>query len=158
MDRQQLRARGAFTAVEFLRIKSQDIHAEPYRTLGITGAGIENKVLRPLLSFVLWCGWTRVGGVDEVAIDVRVAQVERAGCTLDETAIFIGMSRSRHACTECQGQAEQCVMCGYVTAKNRVMHEDSLAVNYYFFGGFLQRATEFQAQAALATICRETAV
>jgi hypothetical protein len=33
----------------------------------------------------------------------------------------------------------------------------SLAVNYYFFGSFLQSATEFQAQAALATICRETA-
>jgi hypothetical protein len=33
-----------------------------------------------------------------------------------------------------------------------------LAVNYYFFSSVLQPATQFQVQAALATICRETAV
>jgi hypothetical protein len=38
------------------------------------------------------------------------------------------------------------------------MHEGDLAVNYYFFGVFLQLATEFQAQAALASICRGAAV
>jgi hypothetical protein len=38
------------------------------------------------------------------------------------------------------------------------MHVGFLAFNYYFSGGFLQPATEFQPQAALATICRGTAV
>jgi hypothetical protein len=37
------------------------------------------------------------------------------------------------------------------------MHVGFLAFNYYFSVGFLQQATEFQAQAALATICRGTA-
>jgi hypothetical protein len=37
------------------------------------------------------------------------------------------------------------------------MHVGFLAFNYYFSGGYLQLATEFQAQAALATICRRTA-
>jgi hypothetical protein len=38
------------------------------------------------------------------------------------------------------------------------MHFGFLAFNYYFYGGFFQPATEFQAQAALARNCRETAV
>ncbi|MNQ75063.1 hypothetical protein D3C85_898430 [compost metagenome] len=137
MDRQQLRAARAFAPVEFLRVKPQYINAEPYRTLGIAGTGVEDKVLRPLFSFALWCGWTRVGGIDEVAVDVSVAQVERAGSALDKAAIFIGMNGGCHAGTECRCQADQCVMRGNVTAKNRVMHEGYLAVNYYFFGVFL---------------------
>jgi hypothetical protein len=37
------------------------------------------------------------------------------------------------------------------------MHVGFLAFNYYFSWHFLQLATEFQAQAALAVICRGAA-
>jgi hypothetical protein len=48
-------------------------------------------------------------------------------------------------------------MCGHVAAKIGVAHGRCLAINYYFFQDYLQSATEFQAQAALATTCRRTA-
>ncbi|MCY1458978.1 hypothetical protein D9M71_764110 [compost metagenome] len=114
--------------------------------------------MRPFLRLVLRCGTVRVGGIDEVAIDVGIAQIERGSRAFDESAVFIGVSDSRRAGTECQGQADQRVRCGHVAAETGVAHGGCLAVNYYFFQGSLQLATEFQAQAALATICQGTAV
>ncbi|MNY32518.1 hypothetical protein D3C86_1667400 [compost metagenome] len=80
MDRQQLRAARALTAVEFLRVHTEHIHPETDGALSEPGFGVEDEVLRPLFSLAL--GVVRVG---EVSIDVGVTQVQRGLGVIDET-------------------------------------------------------------------------
>jgi hypothetical protein len=81
VDRQQLRAPGALTAIKFLRIQPQHIDAETDGALGEAGFGIEDKALRPLFSLAL-----SIGRVDEVAVEVGVAQVQVDLGTFDKPA------------------------------------------------------------------------
>ncbi|MNI19085.1 hypothetical protein D3C73_725090 [compost metagenome] len=80
MDRQQLRTTGAFTTVELLRIHAQDVNAKADSALGEARLGIEDEVLRPLLSLALG-----VGRVGVVTVEVGVAQVQRGLAIIDKT-------------------------------------------------------------------------
>ena len=91
VQRQQLRATGAFAAVEFHRVQPQHIHAEADGALGEPGFGIEDETLRPLLSLAL-----SLGRVGEVAVDVEVAQVQVDLGAFDKARLF-GLGRQGRA-------------------------------------------------------------
>ncbi len=89
IQRQQLRAAGAFTAIEFYRIQAEHVHAETDGALGETGFGVEDEVLRPFFSLAL-----RLGRVGEVAVDVEVAQVQVGAGALDKPASSAAAGRA----------------------------------------------------------------
>ncbi|MCY1294196.1 hypothetical protein D9M70_434820 [compost metagenome] len=96
MHRQQLRALGAATAVEFDRVQAEHVHAEADAALGEAGACVEDETLRPLPGLVL------VAGVDVVAVEVEVAQVQSGLGVFDEAAVGEG---GQGAGGDRQGQA-----------------------------------------------------
>ncbi|MCY1405108.1 hypothetical protein D9M71_203420 [compost metagenome] len=71
MHRQQVRTGRALAAIELDRIQAEHIDTEADDALSEPGAGVEDETLGPFLGLAL-----RVGRVDEVAVDVEVAQVE----------------------------------------------------------------------------------
>ncbi|MNP13925.1 hypothetical protein D3C76_1062270 [compost metagenome] len=79
VHRQQLRTGRATAAVELDRVHAQHVNAETDGALGEAGLGVEDETLGPFLGFAL-------GGVvvDEVAIEVGVAQVQRGLGIIDE--------------------------------------------------------------------------
>ncbi|MNN41509.1 hypothetical protein D3C81_1556320 [compost metagenome] len=82
-----MRTARTFAAIELLRVHAKDVEPEADRALGEAGFGIEDEVLRPLFSLAL-----RVGRVDEVAVEVGIAQVQR-GFAVFEKAFGIGAHR-----------------------------------------------------------------
>jgi len=103
MHRQQLGVGGTFAAIELDRIQAQYVHAEADSALGETGAGIEDEALGPFFALAL-----RVGRVDEVAVDVEVAQVEAGLGVLHEPAIVGGAYRQGAGNGQQAGQQLAC--------------------------------------------------
>ncbi|MNE30735.1 hypothetical protein D3C80_1242670 [compost metagenome] len=81
VHRQQVCARRALAAIELDRVQAQYIDTEADQALGKAGAGVEDEALGPFLGLAL-----RVGRVDEVAVDVEIAQVEAGLGVLDKAA------------------------------------------------------------------------
>ena len=109
VQRQQLRAARALTAIELDRIQPEYVHAKANGALGEAGFGVENETLRPLLGLALGLG--RVG---EVAVDVEVAQVEVDLGAFNEAAFFgagwqgqTGDGQGDHS-GQCVGHRENC--------------------------------------------------
>ncbi len=75
-----MRAPGAFTAIELLRIQAQHIKPETDGALGEAGFCIEDEVLCPL-----FCLGLRIGRVGEVTVEVGVAQVKCGRGVIDKT-------------------------------------------------------------------------
>jgi len=100
MDRQQLRTASAFATIELLRVHAKDVEAEADGALGEAGFGVENEVLRPFFSLAL-----RIGRVDEVAVEVGVAQVQR-GFAVVKKAFGIGAHRQGQSEAAATDQAE----------------------------------------------------
>jgi hypothetical protein len=85
MDREQLRAPSTLAAIELDRIQAEHINTETDRALGETGAGVENEVLGPFLGNAL-----RVGGVDEIAVDEEIPDVQIHFGIVDESGCLGG--------------------------------------------------------------------
>ncbi|MCY1300892.1 hypothetical protein D9M70_504790 [compost metagenome] len=71
MHWQQLGATGALAAIQLHREQAEQVGAETHRPFGEAGLGVEDEALRPLFGLALG-----IGRVDEVAVDVEVAQVQ----------------------------------------------------------------------------------
>jgi len=92
VQRKQLRAPGAFAAIELHRVQAQHVHAEPDRALGKTGPGVEDETLRPLFGLALG-----FAGVGEVAVDVVVSEVGADLRIIDEALGHRGKRHQRTA-------------------------------------------------------------
>lgn len=78
----ELKGKKIVATVELDRIQAQHVHAETDGALGEAGTGIQNEALRPFFGLALW-----VGRVNEVTVDVEVAQVEGGLGVFQETAL-----------------------------------------------------------------------
>ena len=130
MHRQHVAVVSVAVAVEFHREHAQHVEAEADRAFGIAGARIEDEALGP--GFCLGLVAARPGVVDEVAVEVVVAQAQGDLGVIDETG-----------CVACAGQ-------GGETGGEQCGTEGGIASFHCFCAPSLDKAVPLQADGSHA--------